>query len=84
MAANLSLGSPEGHGASVDALLDSMIWGGMNDLDPPYTIRIANASKAKPKVRQELSDLSICIDEAKEEYRCRKGNNIEVFFEVMP
>ena len=30
-----ALGAPRGHGKSVDALIDSMVWGGMNKVEPP-------------------------------------------------
>jgi hypothetical protein len=29
------VGAPEGHGWSPDAFIDSMIWGGINRLEPP-------------------------------------------------
>jgi RNAse (barnase) inhibitor barstar len=35
-----ALGAPKGHGRNINALIDSMIWGGMNAVEPPYTIRI--------------------------------------------
>ena len=37
-----ALGSPEGHGSSLNAFIDSMVYGGMNKVNPPYTIRIKN------------------------------------------
>jgi hypothetical protein len=27
---------------SPDAFVDSMIWGGMNSVEPPYTVQISN------------------------------------------
>lgn len=46
-----AIGAPRGHGMSPDALVDSMIWGGMNAVEPPYTIRIAHLLTAPKEVR---------------------------------
>ncbi len=53
-----AIGSPEGHGASPDAFVDSMIFGGMNELEPPYTIRIAGLAKASTPARDFISNLA--------------------------
>ena len=45
-----ALGAPDWHGASIDAMIDSMIWGGINDVDPPYTVQIQNLGR-----RQRMS-----------------------------
>jgi len=37
-----ALVAPEWHGDSVNALVDSMIWGGINEIDPPYRIVVRN------------------------------------------
>ncbi len=36
------IGAPEGTSGSIDGLIDSMVWGGMNAVDPPYVVRIHN------------------------------------------
>ncbi|MBC9884143.1 barstar family protein, partial [Bradyrhizobium sp. INPA01-394B] len=32
-----ALGAPEGHGRNLNALIDSMVWAGMNAVEAPYT-----------------------------------------------
>jgi hypothetical protein len=31
-----ALGAPKGHGHNLNAVVDSMIWGGMNTVEPPF------------------------------------------------
>lgn len=38
------LGAPEWHGCSIDALVDSMIFGGINSVVPPYRLTVAGLS----------------------------------------
>jgi RNAse (barnase) inhibitor barstar len=33
----VALNSPENHGRNFNALIDSMVWGGIDDVEPPYT-----------------------------------------------
>ncbi|MCW5719321.1 MAG: hypothetical protein KIS68_15995 [Bauldia sp.] len=35
-----ALGSPESHGNGADAWIDSMLYGGMNEIDAPFRIEI--------------------------------------------
>jgi hypothetical protein len=51
-----SIGAPARHGESPDALVDSMIWGGINAVEPPYTVRISGLS-ATPKVVHDHVEL---------------------------
>ncbi len=77
-----ALGSPEGHGRSIDAAIDSMIWGEMNAIDPPYLIRIDGLAKLPRAVRREIEDLKEALSEARAEYRSVSGRDIEVGFEI--
>src|SRR6266700_2225366 len=50
-----ALGSCEGHGMSPDAFVDSMIWGGMNRVEPRYTVQISNLNAAPKEVADYVS-----------------------------
>ena len=39
-----AIGAPERHGKSLDAFIDSMVWGGINAVEPPYTVRISGTA----------------------------------------
>jgi len=52
-----ALGSPEWHGSSVDAFLDSMVYGGMNEINPPYKIVIKNTKNLSEAIIEEIEAL---------------------------
>jgi len=49
-----SIGAPAWHGQSPDALVDSMIWGGINAVEPPYAVRISGLSAAPKEVHDHV------------------------------
>ena len=77
-----ALGSPEWHGTSVNAWIDSMITGSINRIEPPYLIRITGTSKCSPALREEIEYLAGAIREARAEQRQREGKDAEVDFEI--
>jgi RNAse (barnase) inhibitor barstar len=58
------LGSPHWHGKNLDALIDSMIHGGINEIEPPYRIVVANVSKAGAGARSELAAAIMALGDA--------------------
>ena len=73
-----ALGSPEIHGMSPDAFVDSMIYGGMNRVEPPYVVRITNINGAPKEVADYISLMISVIQEARQERLQRRGDDIEV------
>ncbi len=70
-----------GHGASIPAFVDSMIWGtGVSDLVPPYTIKVVG--KLDREVGRFARDLSDALEAARTDRRTRKGEDIPVVLEV--
>lgn len=61
-----------------------MIWGGINAVEPPYTVRISGTKNLAKDVVDEISLVQRCIVEAKDEYRMRKGSDIDVRLETAP
>ncbi len=76
-----ALGSPSAHGRSVNAFSDSMIWGGMNSVEPPYSIRVNNRQALAGSLRAEVELLMNDLVEARRDHRERVGSDVEVFFE---
>jgi hypothetical protein len=66
----------------VDAFVDSMIWGGMNTLEPPYTIRIVGASKLSTNLREKIELTRQALADGRAEYQKRKGHNVEVRLDI--
>ena len=48
------LGAPEWHGRNVNALVDSMVYGDINRVDPPLTVMIKKLHSAGIEVQAEL------------------------------
>jgi len=50
-----ALGAPHWHGRNINALIDSMVYGGINNLDSPLSIRITGAENLPEDARNELA-----------------------------
>jgi hypothetical protein len=79
-----AIGAPDWHGHSVDALIDSMIWGGINAVEPPYTVKVRNVSCLPKDVIDEIELIKHELAEARAELNSRKGHDIEVQLEIVP
>jgi hypothetical protein len=73
-----ALGAPAAHGMSPAAFVDSMIWGGMNSVEPPYVVQIDNLAGAPTEVVDYASMMASVIEEARQERFQRRGDLIEV------
>ncbi len=78
-----ALGAPAGHGRSVDALIDSMVWGGMNAVDPPYTVQVYNTQDLPDDVREELLLVSEYLALGREEFRAQEEQDVEVSLKIV-
>jgi hypothetical protein len=72
-----ALGSCEGHGTSPDAFVNSMIWGGMNSVEPPYSVQISNLNAAPKEVVDYISQMISAIREGRQRFQ-RHGADIEI------
>jgi hypothetical protein len=79
-----AVGAPKHHGSNLNAVVDSMIWGGMNTVEPPFTIRVLAANRLPKNVREEIELVKKCLDEGRVEFRTRRGHDVEVNFEIVP
>lgn len=77
------VGAPAWHGRSVDALIDSMIWGGINSVEPPYTVRISGIEAIPREVCAEVRLAKVELDEARLEFQRRQGRDVQVIFEIL-
>ena len=77
-----ALDAPKWHGEGIDAALDSIVWGGINGVKPPYAIRVVGASSLAPKIRHEIEVLAKHIAEHRKEHQWRRGKDVEVSLEV--
>jgi hypothetical protein len=79
-----SIGAPEWHGISPDALVDSMIWGGINAVEPPYTVRISGLSTAPKEVRDHVQLVSDVLVDARIYRKRHKGDDVDVSVVIAP
>ena len=77
------LGAPEGHGRSLNALIDSMVWGGMNVIEAPYTIRISGAGKLSESMVNEIEEVRQALAAACVERRTLRRGDAEIDFEIV-
>lgn len=73
-----ALGAPEWHGRSVDALVESMVWGEINELEPPYTVELHATKNIPPEVMQQITWVKDFIYESRAEMRLREGHDVDV------
>jgi hypothetical protein len=71
-----ALGAIDGHGSSVDAFIDSMIYGGMLKTEPPYEVLVQ--SVVSPEVLRDVEALSRALAEARTWRRENRGDDVEV------
>jgi hypothetical protein len=76
-----AIGAPKGHGRSPDALVDSMIWGRTNAVEPPYSIRIVGLSTALKEVRDGV-ELAKEVLARGRIYRKRHDTDVEVSIDI--
>ena len=79
-----AIGAPEWHGKSPDALIDSMIWGRINAVEPPYTVKISGVETLPKNVRERIELIKQVIAEGRMDYRDRRGGDVEVAIEIEP
>jgi len=73
-----ALGACAGHRRSPDALIESMIWGGLTEVAPPYVVSVTGLEAACPAVRAYVSDISHIIADARAWRRANTGVDVEV------
>jgi RNAse (barnase) inhibitor barstar len=78
-----AIGAPKEHGGGPDAFVDSMIWGGMNAIEPPYKIRIAGAAKGLDKVRAAILEVIDSLEKGRAWRRINQGTDVDVSMEVV-
>jgi len=78
----IALGAPEAHGYNINALIDSIIYGGINKIDPPFTVRIFGTTKLPKDLRDEIKLYVDVLIEARDEARGPDGGDVDVQFET--
>jgi len=77
-ALKIAIGAPEWHGLNLNAFIDSMIWGGINDLEPPYNVIVTHAAALPEHVTDEIRVLSTALAEQRDWKLRHKGEDVHV------
>jgi hypothetical protein len=78
------LGAPEWHGHNANALNDSVIWGGINAVNPPLTILVRGLEDAPRTVVDEVKVAKLGLDLGREDFRAQHGRDIDVQLQIVP
>ena len=74
----VALEAPHWHGRNINALIDSMVYGGINGIEPPYTVLVTNLTDVPKAVCEEVSYTVSAIQEARQERFENQGVDVEV------
>ena len=77
-----ALGAPKSHGRNLNALIDLMVWGGMNAVEPPYKILVSGTENLPRDTRAEINAVKQGLAKACAERRASDGRDVEVGFEI--
>jgi hypothetical protein len=77
-----AIGAPEWHGSNLNAFIDSMIWGGINSLEPPYTVIITKTGDVPSNVADAIRVLSTALSEQREWKLSHRGEDVDVSLKV--
>jgi len=61
------LGAPDWHGRNLDALDDSL-FGGINEVEPPFNVIVINSSALSTKLRDFITQVAEVFTNARQEY----------------
>lgn len=83
LAPALAAANPHANG-SIAALIDSMVWGGINKVEPPYRVRVVGTRTLSPDVRGEVERLQKAILEHRADMRQWHNRDVDVEVEIVP
>ena len=78
-----SLGSPNWHGTNVNALVESMVWGEINKVEPPFRVEIVATKHLPASIMQELTWTAEGVVSARADRKRRWGEDVKVSFQIM-
>lgn len=71
-----ALGAVDGHGGGIDAFIDSMIYGGMLEAEPPYDVVVRGLEPSE--AREFIEELSRALSEARDWRKAHYGDDVKV------
>ena len=59
------MGAPQWHGRNLDALDESVAYGGNDTVEPPYSVKFINAGNLSPDLKHELERIKEIFTDAR-------------------
>ncbi len=78
-----AIGAPAWHGKNPNALVDSMIWGGINAVEPPYAIKITGSAALPKDVHDQIEAAKQDLAKGRIDYHDRCGGDVDVSIETV-
>jgi hypothetical protein len=75
--------APHWHGHSIDALIDSMVWGDINGIEGPYRIHVTGSRARSAEVQAEILLIAQCLMEGRADHSRRGRTDMDVALEVI-
>jgi hypothetical protein len=72
-ALKVAISAPDWHGSSANAFVDSMGTGGINDVEPPYVLRVVNARYLGQDVIEPVAAISSAVEKRRLYEAARTG-----------
>jgi RNAse (barnase) inhibitor barstar len=77
-----AIGAPDWHGRNINALVDSIVYEGINSLQPPYALTIINAAQLLEPIKTEVALAAEAVREAREDRYAQTGVDVVVSLEL--
>jgi len=77
-----AIGAPDWHGRNINAVVDSMVFGGINTLQPQYAVTVVNAAQLSEPIKTEVALLADAIQEARKDRYARTGEDVIVSLQL--
>ncbi len=78
-----AIGAPDWHGKSIDALIDSMVWGGINSVEPPYKVQVYGVGDLASDTRRAIEQVEQVIEQGGTDFLQRRGHNPGVSLKIV-
>jgi hypothetical protein len=77
-----AIGAPDWHGRNINAVVDSMVFGGRNTLQPPYAVTVVNIAQLSEPIKTEVALSADAIQQARKDRYARTGEDVIVSLQL--
>ncbi len=78
-----AIGAPDWHGRSINALIDSMVWGSINSVEPPYKVQVFGIRNLASDARRAIEQAEQGIEQGRADFLQRRGHDPGVSLKII-